>query len=430
MRTKSRHYAAAAAFLGFAWGQIFGAWSDKTAGLPSLEYFSAQKLGSDNYQWTIAQDKLGRLFVGGMGLIVYDGQNWTTHPIGSSYAVRTIQFGDNNRIWVGGANEIGYVDEPALGDFKYHSLLDKLPESERPVGEIWGSGMVGTKVYFMGREKLFCWDGTAFRIWPFPSQSRLFPLKLGNEIWFQHLETGLYRLTETGPKLEIDHSQLPNSGILGLSKDSSGLLLASSQGFYRPGAPPRQEFSEELNRYIIENRLASYATMPDGTHMIGTVNGGLAVVGADGQTQRILDTSDGLPSQAVYSITVDPNGDIWCTTVSGIFRMEAKGWITLYNARNGLNGGPTSLAMHRDRFYVSTPSGVFSQLPATGHAATFAAQTQFKALYTALFFHGEGLLMGRHGGLDYYDGSTIRPIHTRWICAHAPSGSPSSASVA
>lgn len=411
MRTKPLFYSVTA-FFSLIWSPVFGAWADKTAGLPSLAYFSAQQLDSDNFQWTLAQDKLGRLFVGGTGLIVFDGQTWKTYPIGSSYAVRTLQFGDNNRIWVGGANEMGYVDEPALGEFKYHSLLDQLPVSERPVGEIWGSGLVGTRVYFIGRDKLFCWDGTAFRIWPFPSQSRLFPLTLGSEIWFQHLETGLYRLTETGPKLEIDHTQLPDSGILGLSKDSSGLLMVSSQGFYRPGAPARQEFSEELNRYITENRLASYATMPDGTHLIGTINGGLAVVGVDGQMQRTLDTRDGLPAQAVYFITADGNGDIWCTTANGIFRMEGKGHITLFNDRNGLNGGPSSLAIQRDRFYVSTPSGIFSPLPANGHAAGFATQTQFKSLYTALSVHGEGLLMGRHGGLDYFDGSTIRPIHS------------------
>ena len=409
MRTKSHLYAVSAC-LGLAWVQVFGTWADKTAGLPSLEYFSAQKLGSDNYQWTIAQDKLGRLFVGGMGLIVFDGQTWSTHPIGNSYAVRTLQFAANNRIWVGGTNEIGYVDEPTLGNFQYHSLLGQLPESERHVGDIWGSGVVGTKVFFMGREKLYCWDGTAFRIWPFPGQSRLFPLKLGNETWFQHLETGLYRLTDDGPMLEFDHSRLPNGGILGLSKDSTGLLVVSSQGFYRPDAPPRREFGDKLNHLITEYRPASYATLPDGTHLIGTINGGLVIVGADGQTQRIMDSSDGLPAQAVFSIIVDANGDIWCATVNGIFRMEAKGRVTLFNARNGLNGGPTSLAIQHDQFYVSTPSGVYRQVPATEHAAGFAVQAQFKTFYPSLFVHGDGLLLGRHGGLDYYDGTTIRPI--------------------
>ena len=91
MRTKQLFYAATA-FLGYILGPVFGAWSDKTAGLPWLDYFSAQKLGSENYQWTVAQDKLGRIYVGSLGLIIFDGQTWKTHPIGNSYAVRALQF--------------------------------------------------------------------------------------------------------------------------------------------------------------------------------------------------------------------------------------------------------------------------------------------------------------------------------------------------
>lgn len=169
MRTKSLFYATLA-FLGLAWNQIFGAWADQTAGLPWLELISARDMGSDQQSWTVIPDKLGRLFVGGTGLMVYDGQTWETYPIGNSYAVRALQFGADGRLWVGGANEMGYVDESTVGNFQYHSLIDSLPENERAVGDIWGCGIVGSKVYFMGREKLFRWDGTAFRTWAFPGK--------------------------------------------------------------------------------------------------------------------------------------------------------------------------------------------------------------------------------------------------------------------
>ena len=411
MRTKCLFYAVTA-FLGLSWSQVSGSWSDKTAGRPWLENFSAREIGADRESWIVIQDKLGRILVGGMGLMVYDGQSWKTYPVGNSYAVRTLQFGEDGRLWVGGANEIGYVDEPSIGDFQYHSLIDRLPESERIVGQIWGCSIVGPKVFFMGRERLFCWDGTTFRIWNFPGKSRLFPLRLGPESWFQHGETGLYRLTETGPKLEIDELHLPNAGILGLSRDSSGLLLASSLGFYRPGTPPRQEFGEEVNRYITENRLASYASMPDGTHVLGTVNGGMALVDARGQMLRIIDARDGLPGQNVYSITADANGHLWCASSGGVFRLERQGRVTLFNPPNGLTGGVVGLAAQDDRFYVSNRSGVFSLRPAKEHGAGFELQSQFKESYVTLGIHGAGLLMGRHGGIDYYDGAAIKPIYS------------------
>ena len=410
MRTKSLFYATTI-FLGLAWSQVFGAWADKTAGLPWVELISARNMGSDQQSWIVIPDKLGRLFVGGTGLMVYDGQTWETHPIGNTYAVRTLQYGADGRLWIGGANEMGYVDETAVGNFQYHSLISHLSENERLVGDIWGCGIVGSQVYFIGRGKLFCWDGTAFRTWDFPGKSRLFPLKLGSEIWFHHRETGLYRLDETGPQLELDRTHLPDAGILGLSKDSSGLLLISGEGFYRPGSPPRQEFSEEVNRYITENRLASYATMPDGTHVVGTVNGGLALIGEDRQILRIVDARDGLPGQNVFSVITDNNGHIWCSSAGGIFQLERQGLVTLFNARNGLNGGAVGMETLSDHSYVISRAGTFTLSPATGHGAGFELQTQFKETYGALKIHGQGLLMGRHGGIDYYDGVAIKPIY-------------------
>jgi hypothetical protein len=172
----------------------FGAWTDPTAGLPWLEYYSARQLGSDHpYQWFVRQDKLGRLLVGGSGLAVFDGQSWSSHAAGNSFVLRTIEFGADGRLWAGGLNELGYFTEPAVGRFEFHSLLGHLPETERQVGHIWGAGAVGEKVYFIGRETLYRWDGVAFKTWSFPGTSRLFPLKLGEETWFQHRENGLYR---------------------------------------------------------------------------------------------------------------------------------------------------------------------------------------------------------------------------------------------
>ncbi|MES1167685.1 MAG: hypothetical protein ABUL61_00810, partial [Oleiharenicola lentus] len=249
-------------------------------------------MGSEGQFWFVHEDQLGRIYVGGDGLLIFDGQSWKMQSMAGAKALRTIQFGPDGRLWVGALNELGFFTEPTVGHFEYHSLLPSLPEAERQVEHIWGSGLVGPNVYFMGREKLYRWDGTTFRIWNFPGQSRLFPLHLGQETWFQHRETGLYRITESGPELVLDHTQLPDTGILGLSRDADGLLLVSSLGLFRPGQPAHRVFSDEINQYIIDNRLTCYAKMADGTHLVGTINGGIEVISAGGQLLRLLDLRD------------------------------------------------------------------------------------------------------------------------------------------
>ena len=399
--------------LGLAGTGLFGAWQDKTAGLPVLENFSSKDFGTDGIKWITLQDKLGRLFVGSNQLQVYDGQAWQSFPVPNTSALRALAFGEDGRLWVGAINEVGYFVEESLGHFKYHSLVQYLPKEEQLVGNVWACVPVGRYIYFFCHDKVLRWDGTTFQVWSYPGESRLFPLKLNNEPWFHHVETGLYRLTETGLQLEIPAAMLPNSGILGLARDRDGLLLACGTGFYRPGDPARRVFSDELNQYITDSRLACFALLPDGNYAIGTVNGGVALVAKTGELLRILDTADGLPTRAIFSIAPDSAGYAWCATPNGVFRFEAVGHMTLYGPLNGLKGqGVASLKSGNSRFYTLTLDGIFALAASAQKGGRFEQLPQLTEIYAHLLPYRDGLLLARHGGLDFFDGASVRSLFT------------------
>ncbi len=402
-----------ALWLGLTGLALFGAWKDKTAGQPLVEIFSARDLGTDGYTWITLEDKLGRLFVGSNQLQVYDGQAWRSFPVPNSYALRALAFGENGRLWAGANNEMGYFEEESLGVFKYHSLLPSLPEAERLVGDVWACVPVGRSIYFFCRDKILRWDGSVFKTWSYAGKSRLFPLSLNNELWFHHLETGVYRVREAGPQLEIPASLLPDSGILGLAKDAVGLLLASSSGFCRPGTPPQMVFGNEFNKYITDSKLTCFTQLSDGNYAIGTVNGGLALVAPTGELLRIMDMTDGLPSRAIFSITPDSAGYAWCATPDGIFHLEAGGHATRFGPANGLIG-PAVVDLKSDdsRFYALTRNGVFALTPATDKDALFEPLPQLKVLYSYLQPYRGGLLLARLGGVDFFDGASVRPLFT------------------
>ncbi len=404
---------AAVLSLGLTGFAAFGAWRDQSAGLPLVENITAKDFISDGIKWTVTQDKLGRLFVGGDQLQVFDGQTWLSFPVANTYGLRALAFGEDGRLWAGALNEVGFFEEAPLGNFIYHSLIEHLPKEERLLGDVWACVPVGRIIYFICRDRLLRWDGTVFRAWPYAGKTRLCPLNLNGESWFHHRETGLYRLTEAGPHLEIPATLLPDAGILGLAKDQDGLLLVSSTGFYRPGNPSHRIFSEELNHYIIDSRLACFSPLLDGNYAIGTLNGGIALVGKNGELLRILDTNDGLPARSVFSIITDTAGYAWCATPSGIFRFETGGHTTLYGPANGLKGqGIVDLKTGNSRFYALTPEGVFALATTGNKTAQFAKLPQLTELYTRLFPYRNGLVLARHGGLDFFDGTNVSPLFT------------------
>ena len=389
-----------------------GAWLDRTAGSPWLQHFPAREMGMDNSEWFVAQDRLGRLFVGSNGLFVFDGLEWKRYAIGNAVAVRSFCF-DGDRLWVGGSNEMGYVDEPAIGDFKYHSLIDKLPDAERSVGEIWGAGRAGKSTYFASREKLYRWDGQAFHIRHFPTTSRLFPFLFNHEMWFHHRETGLYRAAEDGAHLEMDPSQLPGGAILGMTRDQNGLLLVTSHGFFRPGAPTHPESDEAVNRFVAENRMSCYVRLADGGHAIGTL-GGLMLLSPTGKIQRILDGSHGLPTSVVFSVSEDAMGYLWCATTDGIYRLEGRGQATLFDRRNGLAGPISAITLDGERMLFGTQSALYGINPDPLHGANVTDKPGIRGVtaINGIQLLPNGALVGRHGGLDFYDGQKLTNIYS------------------
>jgi signal transduction histidine kinase/CheY-like chemotaxis protein len=377
-----------------------------------MEHFSSQQLGSERgNQWFVTEDTLGRVFVGNTGLSVFDGQTWTNHAAGAALALRTIQFGPDGRIWAGALNEIGYFTEPSVGRFEYHSLLSQLPEGERLVGDIWGSGLVEGRPYFLGREKVYGWDGERFQIWSFPGASRLFPLRIGSDTWFHHRETGLYRLTASGPTLEIPVSQLPARALLSLFRDEQGLVVVGDDGFLRPGSPPHPYFPTSLGTVLTEGRVSSHIRLDSGLHLVGTINSGLLILDRDGRILRRIDAGDHSSAASIMGLYVDRRGLVWCATANGLLCLEPTGAITMHGPRSGLDGGVQGFDVSGQRLLVANSDGAFRLVTRTGQPAHFVREPALREKYTNLRLTPEGVLLGRHGGIDFYDGTRVITLY-------------------
>src|SRR4051812_23244389 len=228
---------------------LHAGWEDPAAGLPPMEIVSAKTMGSDQRKSVIYRDALGRIFVGSQNLLVFDGQSWSSHSKPGDYSITSLASGPDGVLWAGTTNDLGYFRENPLGEFTFHSLLQLLPESERQLGTIWGCAPVGPYVYFVCRDKVLRWDGQRFQITPFATNLRLAPLSLGDERWIQHLETGLYRLTENGAELKFTANTLPAILIIALFRDDIGIVSVSNLGFAHAGdAAPFS--TPQLNDYL------------------------------------------------------------------------------------------------------------------------------------------------------------------------------------
>ena len=398
--------------LGLTHLAVFGAWRDASAGLPPVEIVTAKEMGADSSKSVVWQDKLGRIFIGSTSLLVFDGQTWTSHAKPGGYTLTMLAPGPEGILWAGTTNDLGFFREESFGNFKFHSLLAELPEAARDLGPVWGCATVGSITYFVCKDKLLRWDGRAFHVTPFPTKLRLSALKIGPEFWFQHLETGLYQLTETGPELKFHADQLSAVTIIGLFRDETGLAAISNDGLTRPGQPASYS-TKELNAYLTQHKVSSFGELPDGNLVIGTLSGGLVLASRTGEIIRIwADSGSGLPGRAIIGLATDPSGSILCTTPADFFYLSATGHATVFNVLNGLRGEVVNaFGLLRSTLYTATDDGAYRQAVAADGLAHFQSLPALAARYNDVRALGDGLLLARFGGVDWFDGLNTRPAY-------------------
>lgn len=301
-----------------------GSWeSSLLAGQLIPDHISAKSLGLTGNIEGMATDRRGRLFVMSDRLAILDGFGWSSVQIPEGTVVRSVATDEADRIWIGAINQLGYCEEDAAGRLVFHSLREQLAPEDRTLQDVWRCFVLGRHIFFVSRDRLLRWDGSAFKSWSFPTAWRLVPINAGGECWFTHRESGLYKITESGPVLVLGADQLPARPFFWLEKQGDKWVGASRDGILRLGeSTPLSEPS--VSEWLDKNFVLDGVRLPSGELALATF-GGIAVISADlRRLVRIISTEDGLPGSELRGILLDETGNLWVAmNKQGIVRFNA-----------------------------------------------------------------------------------------------------------
>ena len=414
-------------FCALAGGVILGAtsihvfansWDDSTEGRPLLQVFKASDYQANATVKTVAQDRNGTLYFGSDALLQYDGTTWRRFSTGNNLVINGLAVDEQRRIWAGGYGDIGYLEKDASGQLHYTSLLAQLPPEHRNQLEVWGVEVTSRGVVFSATDKIMRWDGRSFTIWPLPDARRAFSQKIGDVVYTLHLTTGLWKLEGDGPMLVVPYD--PSTKCLPcflkpIAGDS--FLAVTTLGLARLNGSKMTLLPGNCGNFIQENFFTTACVLDDQTFAIGTYRGGIVLVDDQGNIVRIIDRASGLPDQAVNSLFLDREKNLWITTERGIARMESNGAVTVFDEANHLTGrSVSSIAMQDGRLHVITSDGVsvLKPRPDARSSATFELlpDPNLKRSNMALLSHARGLLNAGFVGIRLLqpDG-TLKEIH-------------------
>ncbi len=376
-------------------------WDDPDAGLPVLGTFSVAHLGTA-YNTTVVEDSRGRLYAGNDQIFEYDGTKWSAIEAGEATYIDGLMLDETNRIWCGGVNDLGYLDEDATGQRRFHSLRDQLPPEMRSFFVRSVHRHAGKTLYVCIRE-IFVWDGRQFAVQSMPVSSTLHAFDFEGATYITQKGTGLWRWDGS-----TDGIGVTPVALAGLEHETvrtawraadghlafltgKGILHLKPTGAELVG----QETINELNRLITVSALPLSSEM----FAVTTQTAGIFIVGADGRLIRHLERRDGLPNLNCMEPGFGRDGRLWLGVFNHVCRIDPRHVQTVFNASNG-HGGDATRVVHSSSIGTlsATLEAVRILRPGTTEGARFEPLPKLEGSFTdlAVLADGSTVASGMH----------------------------------
>ena len=388
-------------------------------GLPYITNYDTDTYKSGIQNWDIVQNEEGLIFVANnLGLLEYDGTDWTQHGIRSNTKVRSIFIGKDQRVYIGRQADFGYFYPNTQGQLSYHSLADSLPAQFRDFDEAWKIYGIDDKIYFCTFENIY--ELAEGQLNTITSDYRLeISFQVDNQLFIQEWENGLSRLENGRIELIPGGEFFKDKRISNvLNYDRESLMVTTfNDGIFlynRGKVTPFNMGSFWQNEYLINHA----RRLRDGHIALGTQNAGLFVIDKMGREVIHLDKESGLVDNTVNFIFEDIQNSLWLALNNGLSRVDLLSPFTQIDTKMTLSGSGYAALQTNQGIYLGTNNGLYyhhngvmSNVPGT------AGQ-----VYAVQEINGK-ILMGHNNGAFVIEGNNVRQINDEkgaWIFKTVP----------
>ena len=378
--------------------------------------YSKTQYNAGTQNWKIRQDAQGRMyFANNEGLLIFDGINWQLYPLPNKTIVRSIEFGNDKKIYVGGQDELGYFTPDKNGVLTFISIKQLLPKTELNFSDIWDIVSYGDEIFYRSHFKIFRYNHQKVTVYP-SNSSWLFLGKHQNSLIAQDEQTGITLLRNGSWQTLIEKKNLPAdfyiTAITPFGKDSS-LVTTAKNGLYI--LTGKQLVSWHLTVFGIDNtQLFSGAlALEENNFLISTYLNGIYLVNKSGVVVENISKKEGLQNSNVRSMYMDVNRNLWLGLDNGIDYIAYNNAVKQINPLIFKDGGGYSVCMYQNSLFFSLSNGIY-QLPVTRSGDLSYSTDNFKLLSEGQSWHlsllNNNLLAGNDNGLFQIKNNSVIPI--------------------
>ena len=338
--------------------------SNLVYGAKYFQNYTREIYNSQPQNWFIIQDKRGFIYSANQGAVLeYDGVTWKEILIPGKNA-RSLAVDNNGTIYVGGNNEIGYLEPDNNGVLCYAGLTHLLDLECRDFGYVWRTFATEKGIYFCTTKFLFRYNRDRIKI--YQTETSFFPPFLcGQKLLVRQHAQGLMEMVDGHLRLLPVGEAFALENIKTILEYSPGTLLigTSTKGFFLYKNNSLTPFKTEALDAVSVNQLTYGLRLTDGSFAFAARKGGIFILDSRGQLKYHFDTPLGLLDHTVWHICEDSGQNLWLALNNGIAKLEYHSPFSLYDERHGLKGMVFSAARfgNSGRLYAGTADGLFAR---------------------------------------------------------------------
>ena len=351
-------------FILFLSGFFASAGSAYAIGFAPIRNFTRHNYGGGSQNWAVSQDPLGRLyFANSFGMLKYDGIRWSLYQLPNYTTVRSVLADDKTgRIYVGGSGEFGYFEaDGSIYNLHYVSLINRIPQKERNFTEIWNIHDINDgKLAFQGDFKVFVIEGERSTVVK-STEKMTTSGAIKGELYVgtqsgKLLRMAADRLVEVAsdPARERIVAILPYEG-----PEGAMMVVTATGGLFASDGASLHPLNWDITGFLRENKVFS-ATCSGNSYAFGTVNEGAVVVNSSTGQKTYIDKDTGLQDNTVLGLGFDFSSNLWLCLDNGIsYAMVDSPVFNLLGATSEAGAGYASM-LFKNRLLLATNRGLFS----------------------------------------------------------------------
>lgn len=344
--------------------QLSGQGQFSTTGVPIIRNYSPDEYNGHNQNWAISQDDRGIIYIGNnYGLIEYDGVDFRTITPKFNAIVRSMDISDDNIVFVGSHNDIGYLSPDSSHQLQYVSLVKELPDEVKEFADVWQTHCTSEGIFFVTSRFVFRWNGSKMTIWKSKPGFHV-GFNVNGKFYVREKSVGLKHVIGDSLALAPIGETFADERIMAmlpLTKNGQSDILLSTRtnGLLRYNGSTVMPWKTEVDDLLKNNQVYCGTKVNDNLFAFGTLQNGVIILDANGRLIHHLNKNSGLQDETIWYLYPDHNGNLWVGMHVGFSSVEINSPVTQFSEQQGLEGSVLELVRNNNRIYGISTMGAF-----------------------------------------------------------------------